>query len=414
MKKLLDVFKFTYRQAVKSKWFAIMMVSGILLIVGLFNADAISRLFLDKEQTTRVALYDFNNEIPADTFNNTAMGIEYIVVQDEMRAHEIIDKMQENDTSFSAAIYFNEEGAKTNVYLSSEISHEETDQILKEASDFTMAFKAVSLNISVENIADILSPENMNVVHMKGAVDHTMIVIVLIIVLYLIVLLYGTMISNSVVEEKSNRIMETLICAADPKHLLFGKVLGMFAVSMTQLCVWGILAFAMSRFMPGAENVLLILGAISMGKTVGMLIIFTLLGYLMYAMVFGTLGSLADNSQDATQLMLPTTVVLVLVYLAAIMAIEQPNVSYIVALSYLPFSAPVIAFARAVVLDLSWIEIIPSIIIQLVYILGIGLISSKIYKKGVISYGVLSNLFKRQKTVQPVLSFKKIEKHDTY
>lgn len=399
MNRILTVLKFTYVQALKTKWFIIMLLAGIILIVGVFNADTIMKSVLG-EDVHPVAVCDQDGLLPAGELVRE-MGsdgsIKYVALQSD-KADGVIQSIESAESDYSAAIIFKSGEGTTDLYLSPSISHEDTDAITTMVSSITISLKALRMNIPADTIEAIVSPKNVNIIVGEQSSGHNFMVIILIVVLFMIILLYGSMISNSVVEEKNNRIMETLICAANPQALLFGKVFGMFAVSMTQIAVWGVLGLVLAQIQPLDNS---IISMISGGtQAFVLMVVFTLLGYLMYAMVFGALGSLADNSQDATQLMLPISLILMLVYIAATLAMDNPNSPLIVALTYIPFSAPVITFARAIVTDLPLTELVLSIVLQVIYIIGIGLLSSYIYKKGVVSYGVISKIFSAKPDVK--------------
>lgn len=384
---MLNVLIYTYTRALKAKWFIIMLLAGVLVIAAIFNMDKISKMFGEESEQV-IALYDMKNSISLDQFTQS-IELDSVVFKNLQSAEEVeqvIGDMGGKESQYVAAIIFNGTDEHTDIYVSGGAAHETVDSIVLGAQKFTLYIIANNLNLPTETTEKFYGDDNLNIIQIgEGNSDHSVVIIVMVFILYLIVLLYGSLISNSIVEEKSNRIMETLLCASNPKALLFGKVIGMFLASITQICVWVGTAFFMLKVMP--NSVMANWGLTLNTKVLIYLVLFSMLGYLMYAMVFAALGSLVDNAQDATQMQLPIMLILVLVYAFTMIAIDKPDSLLIMVLSYLPFSAPIIGFARFVLLDLAWYSVALNVVVQLVYIIIIGLVSSNIYKKGVVSYG---------------------------
>lgn len=215
--------------------------------------------------------------------------------------------------------------------------------------------------------------------------------------LFLLILIYGANISNSVVEEKSARIIETLLCYVKPVDLLSGKIFGYVLGIIAQIAIWigyGVVLqktigfpeiLAASGFNMSIQLVLLICGSI-------------IFGFVMYAAAFVALASFADNAQDSTQLMLPVGIVIMAAYFLSITAINTDGSSAITALSYAPFFSPIMSFTRLDLLGLSWWEAILNLAVQAIETVMVILICGHVYRYGVVRYGMRKISFRKARS----------------
>jgi ABC-2 type transport system permease protein len=210
-------------------------------------------------------------------------------------------------------------------------------------------------------------------------------IIFLITVLYISVLLHGINVSQAVVEEKSSRVMEVMLATARAEELMAGKVLGVGAVGLTQIGLWGIA----SMIYPALGQAS---GAFDIRNVVpfGVLIyfpVFFLLGYTLYSSLYAALGAMVNSQQEAQQLQqlvaLPLLVPLFLIgYI-----IQYPDSILAVAASLFPLTAPLIMFARIARQAAPAWQIAVSIGLQLVTIYGTILLCARIYRIGILMYG---------------------------
>jgi ABC-2 type transport system permease protein len=167
--------------------------------------------------------------------------------------------------------------------------------------------------------------------------------------LFLAVILYGSWIAQSVVEEKSSRMMEVILSAATPLELLSGKVLGVSAAALTQLGL--VLLTAAGAMLAQGQVASLVLGdtsslSLPTGLSPGLLFalaVFFVLGFLLYAVLFAAAGSLVSRQEDVSQIVTPMTLLVMIGYLVALYAslgTIQMDSPWVVALSWVPFLSP--------------------------------------------------------------------------
>jgi ABC-2 type transport system permease protein len=210
-------------------------------------------------------------------------------------------------------------------------------------------------------------------------------IIFLITVLYISVLLHGINVSQAVVEEKSSRVMEVMLATARAEELMAGKVLGVGAVGLTQIGLWGI-ASMIYPALGQASGAFDILNVVPFGVLIYFPVFF-LLGYTLYSSLYAALGAMVNSQQEAQQLQqlvaLPLLVPLFLIgYI-----IQYPDSILAVAASLFPLTAPLIMFARIARQAAPAWQIAVSIGLQLVTIYGTILLCARIYRIGILMYG---------------------------
>ncbi len=211
----------------------------------------------------------------------------------------------------------------------------------------------------------------------------------LLFLLYMTVMMYGQLVASSVASEKSNRAMEMLITSTRPLNLMFGKVLGSGLAGLTQIGLfllaaagfyalnrahWAEIAFIQSVFdMPPA--------------IIGYTVLFYLLGYFMYAFLYGALGSLASRTEDINTSIMPVILVIMAAMFISIFGMLSPEAGWLAVFSYVPFVAPMAMFVRICMTDVPGWSIALSVALMLLTIYATGSLSSRIYRLGVLMYG---------------------------
>ena len=237
--------------------------------------------------------------------------------------------------------------------------------------------------------------------------------------IYMFVFLYGNMVMQGVIEEKSNKVMEVMVSSVKPFELMMGKILGIASVAVTQFVIWVVFILvvggaAMSLF--GVSDLLaatsstaldpsMLTGAslpsideelLSVIRTVtdpayllrifGGFIIYFIGGYLLYAAMFAAVGSAVDNEKDTANLQMPITIPLILGLFVMMSAMQEPNGSLAFWFSMIPFTSPIVMMSRLPYGVPSW-ELGLSIGLLVVTFVAIVYLAGKIYRVGVFMYG---------------------------
>lgn len=217
------------------------------------------------------------------------------------------------------------------------------------------------------------------------------------VLIFMIIIMYGTWIAMSVVEEKSSRVMEVVLNAATPFQLLTGKVFGVGAVALTQygaVVLTGIVAILSQGTV--ASVVLGETGtatALPEGLTLELLVMFGVygvLGFLAYASLYAAAGSLVSRQEDVNTVILPMTLVSTVGYLVGIYAatgLLDIRAGWIVALSQVPLVSPFMMLGRIATKAAEPWEIVVSVALLAVFIAGALWLAARIYAAGVLLYG---------------------------
>jgi ABC-2 type transport system permease protein len=209
--------------------------------------------------------------------------------------------------------------------------------------------------------------------------------------LFFLVVFTGQLLVRSLLEEKSNRIMEVLVSSCSSFELMMGKLVGLSGLGITQALVWGIF---------GIIGIIYSGTSISLFAGVPILLVFLLLGYVLYAAILLGIGSLTTTEQEAQQITSYVTMMLVLPIVAIFPILQEPNSTLATVLSFIPFISPTIMAMRTAILMPPVWEIATSISILLVSIMGIVWVSSKIFRVAILSYG-------KRATLPEILSYLK-------
>ncbi len=238
---------------------------------------------------------------------------------------------------------------------------------------------------------------------------------VLTIMLYMCLLLYGQMVMTSIIEEKNNRVLEIVVSSVKPTQLMLGKICGIGLVAVTQIVIWGVLMVSMSAFLlpvllpetmssemaalsEGATTASLsydveMLQAISMLGNVsyiielfGLLLLFLVGGFMLYAAIYAAIGSAVDNIQDAGQLQSVVVFPIIIGVAVAMAAAADPASSLSLWTSFIPFTSPMVMMARIPFGIPAW-EIVVSLVILFASFFVVVWFAAKIYRVGIFMYG---------------------------
>jgi len=215
-----------------------------------------------------------------------------------------------------------------------------------------------------------------------GAEQEFRIAFVLLIFLYITVLFYGMFVMRGVLEEKQSRIVELIASSATTTQMMFGKLIGIGLVGLTQVGIWALFALMIGRgSLFGAQT-----GRIPVSLLV-YFIVFFVLGYFLYSTLYAMVGATASSEEDAQHAQWPVTLLVIvpMVIFPGVMA--NPNGPSSVALSLVPFFTPTLMMLRIALINPPLWQILVSILIMLATIAGCTWVAARIYRVGILMYG---------------------------
>lgn len=231
-------------------------------------------------------------------------------------------------------------------------------------------------------------------------------------IIYMFVIFYGQMIMNNVIEEKTNRIVEVVVSSCRPFHLMLGKIIGVGLAGLTQMAIWivllsvvgtvagsalGLSGAAMTpdvaaagvdpEMVDGAMSQV-VRQALSINYTpiVINFVLYFIGGYLLYSAIFAALGSAVDQASDASQLLWPVMILVIIAIYAAMGCMTNPNGPMAFWCSIIPFTSPIVMMIR-LPYDIPLWQMVLSHVLLFGTALAIVWVAARIYRRGILHYG---------------------------
>ena len=232
----------------------------------------------------------------------------------------------------------------------------------------------------------------------EGAESAFWLSYILVIILFIAMLPTGVQVMSAVVEEKTNRILEVLVSSVRPFDLMLGKVVGVGGASLLQLGIWGASASLLGRFAgasavaqgapaaEGAERMSMQLPSIPPDLIVVTLVYFAL-GFLFFATAYAAVGAMCNSVQETQQAQFPVMAMVLAGYLGAFATITRPESVAAKVMSFIPFTAPFIVPTRWSSAGLPLTELLASILVCALGVVGMVWLAARIYRVGILSYG---------------------------
>lgn len=399
MKKFLTVFGFTYKETIRNKGLIISTIITLIIMAGFFNMDKIIGLFksdsVDEIMITESGnLNLINNEFIK---NLDDKDYKFVIAKDSKDVKDVKKELESGDSKYVALLEVsNKTELEGKLYVNKSPGSELQKKVTSVLNDMKVMTNMKKYKLTTEEYTSIMSPAKLEIIQKGNSSKERMVLVyALVFGIYMITLTFGSMVANSVIEEKTNRIMETLITMAKPMELFFGKVLGVCAVGLTQIVIILGAGFAMLKTSGiSTESI----NALNLNFGVILAFIFYfLLGYLTFSMLYAAVASLASSPQDVNSSMGAITMIFVVVFLIAMNCMGNIDTTFAKVMSYIPFASPLLIFERIILSNVGAIEIVITTIINVGFIILVGIVSSKLYKRGTLHYGRKISLIKALK-----------------
>jgi ABC-2 type transport system permease protein len=301
--------------------------------------------------------------------------------------------MEEEITSGGAACGFFLESMTEYTYYVDNLTMYDTntalaDEVLREVyRTEAMIAGGVAPEDAMQIMSTVISHEVVTLG--KDQIQNYLYTYIMIMALYMVIMLYGQMVATNVATEKSSRAMELLITSVKPTSMMFGKVIASCIAGLVQLvAIFGtaLVSFRLNRQYWGDE-----LGAMLdiPPYLLGYMLVFFVLGFFMYAFLYGAVGSTASKVEDINTSVMPITLLFIVGFMVVMFSITSGSVDNLLmkVCSFIPFTAPMAMFARIAMSTVPVYEILISIGILIGTAVGVGVLSAKIYRVGVLLYG---------------------------
>jgi ABC-2 type transport system permease protein len=213
--------------------------------------------------------------------------------------------------------------------------------------------------------------------------------------LYIVILLYAVAVMRATLEEKTSRIVEVIVSAMKPWHLMLGKIVGVCGVSLTQMAVWvliGVVAVLSGvPMLVAARPEFANLGELSsVLPGFGMLVLFVgyfVFGFFMYSGLYAAIGAMCNSDEEAQQAQLPVMIVLIVPITLVTGVIQEPTTTSSVALSLFPLFSPVLMWGRIAAGGVPAWQVGASFVLMALAVLAIAWVAGRIYRVGILMAG---------------------------
>ena len=416
MKQFGKILKFELKYYLKNKVFVGVTVFLVLLIAAVMFFPRITAMF---EEDNTVDVGDVGNVEIGDEQNQDDLPVMLIKAEEAELAEMVretfaaafigynvqitdsaIDDLKSTITAGEAECAFVLTSPIEYIYYVNNLSMYDSNAAMADEMlrHLYQTNALVQSGLTAEEAGDIMnifvsgSVESLG----KDQMENFFYTYIMIFALYMVILLYGQMVATNVATEKSSRAMEVLITSAKPTSMMFGKVIASCLAGLIQLvAVFGsaLVFYNLNKSYWGGNMIIDSIFNIPTELFVYMLVFF-ILGFLIYAFMFGAVGSTASKLEDINTSVMPITLLFIIAFIVVVTSMSSGNIdnTLMTVCSYIPFTSPMAMFTRICMSTVPLYEILISIAILIGSTVGIGVISAKIYRVGVLLYGTTPKL----------------------
>lgn len=405
MKDLFIVLKFELLNVIKNKAFIISTLIICILLFGGLSVPTIKDQFFSSNKNDELVddiQYGFVNknesEVNTENYISSFQAGKLIQFDSDVQLKE---KINNGKIKFGAII-----NSPTNYdYVVNNNDMNNNKQFFfEEALIKTFRIKELDkLGLKYGEVEELFTlPIESNITVLgKDSVKNFLYTYILVFGLYFMIIVYGQLIASGVASEKSNRSMEVLITSTKSSNLIFGKVLGGALGGVIQFALvlgTGFLAYKINA--AAWDNSLDFIFKIP-ASVLLTFSVFGILGYLLYAFIFGALGALVSRIEDIGASSTPITLLFVVVFFISMTGMQNPDGMVLKIASFIPFSSFMSMFVRVSMGNVTSLEVAISLIILAVTTIAIGFLAAVIYRMGTLMYGnrvKLKDIFKLLKS----------------
>lgn len=254
----------------------------------------------------------------------------------------------------------------------------------------TVRERAAATGISPDDLMAIVAPvpvENVELGQVSGrSPDDETAAFILTLVLFMAISTYGAMVLSGVVEEKSSRTVEVLLARMPARNLLAGKIAGIGLLGLAQIAVTALAAFAAVTMVDSVDL------PAARGSVIAWAVVWFVLGYALYATIFGTLGSLASRPEDASSVTGSVTVLLVVGFMVSFAAIGSPDTAWARLVAWFPATAPFAMPNRIAMGAATWWDPVVALVLTTATVAGLVVLGGRIYTGAILHTGATLKL----------------------
>lgn len=412
MKQFFTIFKHELAQYFKNKVFVITTLILILAVSGFLFAPRIGEIInksknaeSSEEKKSEVLVKSDNADLekllPAIAASFPQQNVK--ITNDSV--DEIKKRIKDQSVEFAFVLSSN---LKSYTYLANVSALQDPnlntmDNLLKTLYSHAYLKKR---GLNDTQIAEVQNP---NITHTIESISEDgtknfWYAYVMVFVLYMVIMMFGQKVAMSVVTEKTSRAMEVLITSASPVALMFGKILASSVAGIFQItAIFGsaFISYNINKSYFETNAVINTLFNFP-ASLVGYLLIFFLLGFLIYSFLFGAMASTVSKIEDLSSVVMLIQIIFIAGFVVSTNAMTSGDVNseLMKGLSLFPLTSPMAMFTRIAMSEVPGLEILLSVALLILATILIGYIAAKIYRVGVLMYGTRPTLGKIIKAIR--------------
>jgi ABC-2 type transport system permease protein len=419
MHNLKLIIQREYKARVRNKTFIVMTFLSPLILVGMMILVAYLATLNNSEQHN-IAINDlsgiFQNEFKdidgikfIDLSSIPLENAKQLVTEKEYYGLLHIPEMDDNFELAKSVQFFAKESPSLDIlqYMEHILTEKlNTRELVARGLDISKIESAETpVNIQIQNFEGIRTSKMSNYVKMffGGAAGY---------LLMMFIIIYGNMVMRSVIEEKTNRIIEIIVSSVKPIHLMLGKILGTSLAGITQFAIWVVLGAIMlflaasfrgmdlisappSHAQKGLEQMssnemqqlIMDISNLPIGALIIAFLGYFIGGYFLYSAIYAAIGAAVDSETDTQQFMFPIILPLMLgIYVGFFTVIENPHGTVATIFSMIPLTSPIVMLMR-IPFGVPWWELTISFLLLMITNFGVLWLAAKIYRVGILMYG---------------------------
>ncbi|MDN3593357.1 ABC transporter permease [Zunongwangia endophytica] len=417
MRSLRLIIQREYLARVRNRTFIVMTFLSPVILVGMFALIAYLSMLNSSEQRI-IGLHDetglFLKEFQDDenlqylNFSDKELTEAKKIVRENEYYGLIHIPTADNHNELTGRVeFFGEEspGLGTVQHIEKIIADKlQRNELISRGVDVSQIDSAkTKVNVEIQNFSGERTSKMVNYLRMffGGAAGY---------LLMMFIIIYGNMVMRSVIEEKTNRIIEIIVSSVKPIQLMLGKVLGTSLAGITQFTIWVILGGILYTIaglyfgidlmnaqpsqaslneinIPEINQIVADVLNLPILSLIIYFLVYFLGGYFLYSAIYASIGAAVDSETDTQQFMFPVIIPLMLgIYVGFFAVIENPHGTVSTIFSMIPLTSPIVMLMR-IPFGVPWWEISLSILILLITNAGVVWLAAKIYRVGILMYG---------------------------
>lgn len=412
--KILLVLKREYLTRVRTKSFilstlltplAFIVMMGIVAYVSIADEEIEKTVgIIDETGVLYDKLIEQNSSRYLDVSDLSTDSVKTIVLNGDMDGYIILNEQNINNTTLPTLVYGGSGGISFIQSVESDVRNVLRDERLARSSVSDEVRAIFETQYKIESVKLTEDGEEED-----NAVFGALFGFILGLLIFMGVFGYGAVLMRSVIEEKTNRIVEVIASSVKPIELMMGKLLGVCVLAITQFAIWilayiglSIVAAPIAATFLGAQTANLPDGAKEISSSFDpskleafvvdpiifiYFIVFFIIGFMIYAAIFAAIGAAVDSEQDTQQFMTPVMVPIMIGYFFNLQIMKNPDSVIAVVSSLIPLTAPINMISRIAATEVPMIQILGSLALMIFTFIGLMWLAAKIYRVGILMYG---------------------------